>query len=350
MLKHGLSIAAAITLALAIFSIIRMQPMTAKSAPPVAPPSPPTSAKSIGAVGLVESRSENVAISVPVPGLIMHIYVSAGERVHRGAKLFSLDDRDLQAELALRHSTLEVAKARLERLRQSPRKEEIPPVEAKVREAQVALEDAQVQLNVIEKVKDRRAIREEDLLRRRLTVNAAQSRLEQAQAELALLKAGAWQPDVEVARSQIAEAQSQVARVEADLQRLVITAPIDGEILQCKAHVGEYAASGTLAQPLILLGDTSQLYVRADVDEEDAWRVRSGAAATGSLRGNSQQSLALRFVRAEPYVIPKKNLTGDNTERVDTRVLQVIFALPGGARAHPGQQMDVFISEGQRGR
>jgi HlyD family secretion protein len=52
----------------------------------------------------------------------------------------------------------------------------------------------------------------------------------------------------------------------------------------------------------------------------------------------------LKFVRIEPYVIPKKSLTGDNTERVDTRVLQVIYAVDGGnKRLFVGQQVDVFI-------
>jgi len=48
-------------------------------------------------------------------------------------------------------------------------------------------------------------------------------------------------------------------------------------------------------------------------------------------------------VRFEPYVIPKKNLTGDNTERVDTRVLQVIYALERNAPVYVGQQMDIYI-------
>jgi hypothetical protein len=43
-------------------------------------------------------------------------------------------------------------------------------------------------------------------------------------------------------------------------------------------------------------------------------------------------------------VVPKRSLTGDNTERVDTRVLQVIYALDGDPTAvYVGQQLDVFI-------
>jgi hypothetical protein len=52
----------------------------------------------------------------------------------------------------------------------------------------------------------------------------------------------------------------------------------------------------------------------------------------------------LEFVRFEPYVIPKKSLTGDSTERVDTRVLQVIYRIRDGEPSvYVGQQMDVYI-------
>ena len=349
MLKKGLTLFAGLVLVLAVLSILRMRPVHATVHPP-APPPTAGYAKSIGAIGLVEAQSENIAISVPVPGLVTRMYVKAGNRVQKGAPLFSLDDRDLVAELALRRSSAAVAQAKLQKLLNSPRPEELPAAEAKVRESEALLADAQVQLDLIERVKDRRAIREEDLLRRRLAVNAAQARVEAAQADLKLLRAGAWKPDLEVARSQVAEAEREANRIEADLERLTVVAPISGEILQCKVHLGEYAQAGPLAQPLILMGDTSRLNVRADVDEEEAWRLRSGAAAVGSPHGAAGQRLTLRFLREEPYLIPKRSLTGDSTERVDTRVMQVIFALEPGARVRPGQQLDVSIDDTQGGR
>ena len=73
--------------------------------------------------------------------------------------------------------------------------------------------------------------------------------------------------------------------------------------------------------------------------------------AEASLRGDPSRKFPLRFVRVEPYVIPKKSLTGDNTERVDTRVLQVLYAIE--RTDHPvyvGQQLDVFIDGRPLGR
>ena len=58
--------------------------------------------------------------------------------------------------------------------------------------------------------------------------------------------------------------------------------------------------------PLLILGNVSPLHVRVDVNENDAWRVRDGAPAFGTLRGNRDIGTPLTFVRFEPYVVPKK--------------------------------------------
>src|ERR1035441_5776780 len=267
MIKYGLPIFAALALTFAVFKIVHSQPVHAKLTPPAAPPSA-VYANQVGAVGLVEAESENIAISLPVPGLVTRVDVKAGDHVRKGARFFSLDDRDLQAELALRQSSLSLAETRLEKLAMSPRPEDLPPAEAKVREAEQLYRDAAVQLNLMESVRDRRAIRDEDLQRRRVAVKAAEARLDAAKAELARLQAGTWKPDLDIARAEVEEARRQVDRVEADLNRLVVTAPLEGEILQCKVHAGEYAQAGTLAQPLILMGGTARLNVRADIDEQ----------------------------------------------------------------------------------
>ena len=211
-------------------------------------------------------------------------------------------------------------------------------------EAEAALADAQNQQRLIESVSDKRAIREEDVLKRREAANIASARLEEAKAALVLLKAGTWEQDLAVARAEVANAEAQVHRVEADLARLTMDAPIAGRILQLNVRAGEYAQAGQLQKPLLVMGDVGALHVRADIDENDAWRVRPGSTAEAAERGNSSRRAQLEFVRFEPYVIPKKSLTGDSTERVDTRVLQAIFRfVDKRAPFYVGQQMDVFI-------
>lgn len=344
LVRYGLPLLAALALGFALFSTQRLA-KTAQAAEPVQTPPQAQYAAQVGAVGLVEASTENVAIGVPVPGLVTRVAVAAGETVRKGDVLFQLDDRDLRAELALRQSNVEVARVRLAKLEAGTRPEEIPPAKARVAAAQAQLDDAVTQLRLIEAVRDKRAVREEDRERRRRAVDSAQARLEEARTALQLLEAGTWKPDIDVARADLRQAEMQVQRVEADLGRLTVRAPMAGTILQCKVRAGEYAPAGVLAQPLMLMGATEQLHIRADIDEKDAARFRADRPASGAVRGNAQQRYALQFVRVEPYVVPKKSLTGDSTERVDTRVLQVIYALPKDAKLYLGQQMDIFIAE-----
>jgi HlyD family secretion protein len=344
MKKFGLPLLALVALIFAVSSAWKWRSVKKSTLPPLSPPTA-SFQHTVGAVGLVEASSENIAISTPVSGLAVKVNVKAGDRVKAGDKLFSLDDRDLLAELEVRRTALDVSRQKLARLEQAPRTEEIPPAEARVREAEAALADATVRQTLIESVTDKGAILEEDLQRRRFATKAAAAKLEEARAALMLLKSGSWEPDVRIARAEVIMAEAQVKRLETEIERLTVRAPIAGEILQLNVRAGEYAQSGPLARPLIIMGNTSRLHLRADVDENEAWRIRSGASAQASERGVGSRKVQLEFVRFEPYVVPKKSLTGDSTERVDTRVLQVIYRFKEpSVPFRVGQQMDVFIA------
>ena len=338
-----LPVLALLSITFAVSWTVAARPQRPATEPLAAPPIP-SSQQAVAAVGLVEPETENIAVSCSVSGLVTAVYVNAGDRVHAGQKMFSLDDRDLQADLRVKQAALEAAQAKLKKLEEQPRTEDIPPAEAKVREARAALADAEVQMKLIESVTDRRAVREEDVQRRRIAYQAAQARFNEAQAQLALLKAGAWGPDIAVARSEVDQAEAQVKQVKINIERLTMTAPIDGVILQKKVRVGQFAQCGPTSEPLIMMGGGAHLNIRADVDENDAWRVRPNTPAVAYVRGDTKQKFPLEFVHFEPYVVPKKSLTGDSTERVDTRVLQAIYQISdANAPVYVGQQMDVYI-------
>lgn len=316
-----------------------------KSVPPPAPPPQAATVDTVAAVGLVEPATESISLSCAVSGLVTSLDVKAGDRVKAGQKLFTVDDRDLRADLAVKRAALDNALAQFSKLEAAPRPEELPTAEAKVTEAQAQLADAETQVKLIDSVADQRAVKREDVLRRHLAYDAAKARLSQAQDDLALLKAGTWAPDLAIARAQVEQAEAAVKQDQVSLDRLITRAPMDGVVLQNKVRLGQYAQCGPLSEPLMIFGGGSELHLRADIDEEDAWRVKAGAPAVGHVRGNSRISYPLEFVRFEPYVIPKQSLTGDATERVDTRVLQAIYRFPDrNARVFNGEQMDVFIS------
>jgi multidrug resistance efflux pump len=194
---------------------------------------------------------------------------------------------------------------------------------AHVVESRIA--DSQRQLDFAEQVKDKRAISAEEVTRRRSAVETATAELDEV-------------------RSEISAAEAQVRSVQVDLERSTVRAPLAAEVLQVKVRVGEFAPAAATANPLILLGRSKPLHVRVDVDEHEAWRVREGAHATAHVRGNADLKAPLQFVRFEPFVVPKRSLTGDSTERVDTRVLQIIYRIQrDDVPLFVGQQLDVFI-------
>jgi multidrug resistance efflux pump len=279
-----------------------------------------------------------------VPGVVTSLAVKVSAKVKAGDPLFQLDERSLRAQLAEREAALAVAEARLAQLKAGPRPEELPVAEARVVEAQANLGDARNRLEMLESVSDKRGVSEEEVRQARFASKAADARVRQAQSDLALLKAGAWEQEILVAEAEVQSARAQREGIQTELERLTVRAPVDGQVLQVNLRPGEYAVAGASQTPLLVLGNTDVLHVRVDVDEHDAWRVQAGAPAEAFVRGNGELKTALNFVRFEPYVIPKKSLTGQSLERVDTRVLQVIYAFdPATFPVYVGQQVDVFI-------
>lgn len=341
--KYLIPILAVAGTGLAIYTV-RSENKPIKPALPVAEPARSPFKAFVAGAGIIEASSQNIAIGTPAAGVIWTVPVKVGDKVKAGSVLFTVDDRAAKALLASRRAELKVAEGTLSKLRSMPRPEEVPAAEARVREAEASLTDLRAQLGLWESVQDKRAVAQDELNRKKYAVAAGEARLEQAKSDLALLKAGAWGPDIGVAEAQVASARAQVEAAATDLDRLAVRAPIDCTVMQVNVRVGEFANAGANATPLMMVGDLDTLVVRTDVDENDAWRVRAGAKARGALRGNAEIGFDLEFVRVEPYVVPKKSLTGDSSERVDTRVLQVLYAFKrGDSPVYAGQQVDVFI-------
>lgn len=275
-------------------------------AQPIAMPAQPEYQNYIAAAGIVESASENIAIGTNLPGIVSKVYVEEGDKVAAGDPLFTVDDREAKADLTAAEARATAAVAQ-------------------VKEAEAQLANAKSQYAKVQNIGDVRAFSKDELDQQMYSVETATARVGSLRA---------------TAKS--AEADAEAARV--NLERLTVTSPVDGEILNLNIHPGEYAAAGATAEPLMLLGNTDTLYIRSDIDENDAWRYVPGAKAYANLRGNPEKRVNLAFVRVQPYVVPKKSLTGASSERVDTRVLQVLYSFPRSElNAYVGQLMDVFI-------
>lgn len=258
---------------------------------PFVPPPQSEYDRTVSGIGVIEPKSELISIGVELPGVVREVFVKVGDKVKKGDILFQLDQRDIDAQIVKLEQSLEAAK-----------------VQAK---------DADTQFELLNKVNDKRAISIDEFNRKKYAKELAEVKVKEIDAEL-----------------------NQAKTTKA---RLTVQSPIDGQILEVNVRPGEYAAAGNLSLPHIRMGDVSRLHVRVEIDEENAVDINPKSEALATKKGDTSLKIPLTFVRFEPYVKPKQNLAVSG-QRVDTRVLQIIYALPEGQEGlFVGQQMDVFI-------
>ncbi|MBS3962758.1 MAG: efflux RND transporter periplasmic adaptor subunit [Sandarakinorhabdus sp.] len=310
--RHGLPALALFGLLFAAWVVVTGRPDRSMTEAPLSPPRVPAGQLSGGTVsgaGIVEPSSELVQLSPLVPGVVTKVTVVAGDRVEAGKLLITLDDRDVRAAMA------EAGAMRLH-------------ADRAVDAARVTVVNARRQLDLLLNVSDPAAVAEQQRLDRR-------QQLEGAEAEMALAQADRARAD-----AAIAAARTEIARRE-------VRAPRAGEILQVRTRPGQFVTAGpglSGSEPPITMGETQPLHVRIDVDETEIGRVAPGADAVVSARGLADRQVRARFVRVEPLVVPKRSLTNQSSERVDVRVLQLIYALPEGTAGFlVGQQVDAFL-------
>jgi HlyD family secretion protein len=343
-MKFGVPTLAALALGFGIATTMLLKPKEELTQPAGRPAVTTLHGTTVAGLGTVEPRSECVAIGCPTSGIVTKVYVTPGQIVKKGQPLFGLDERELHAELELQSRMLDLEKAKLERLQAGTRPEDLPPARQRVAAARAQLEKSRDLMQRAEKLLHHSAVSMEEVQVRRFGVRTAEAELARSEAELARLLAGTWKRDIVVAEEEVSRGRAAVNRVKVAIERLTVKSPEDSIVLRVNVRPGEFAPSGMTNEPLILLGDRGPLRVRVQIDEEDALRIAPGQAAEGFVRGRVRQRLDLRFVRIEPQVKPKQSLSGATTERVDTRVLVVIFEIASSPQAvYVGQQVDVFI-------
>ncbi len=242
-------------------------------------------------IGVVEPQSEVISLSTELPGIVREIYIKVGDKVKKGDKIFSLDMRAIDADIEIAKEDLSLAK--------------------------INEQDASSKFASVANLKDSKAISKDEFDSRKYNKELSKIRVNQAKAKLHSL--------------------------QTNKERLTTYAPIDGEILKVNIRPGEYASVAQNLNPLIIMGDTSILNVRVEFDQEFSTKIKADMKATAYIRGNSKKPIDLKFVRFEPFVSPKENLITAG-QRVDTRVLKIIYSLPEATEdIFVGQEMDVFI-------
>jgi HlyD family secretion protein len=333
--------------------------------PPVQPPlfNPAANpyAKGIYADGMIESEQsvgENINIYPQVSGPVTQVPVAEGQKVQKGEVLLTIDDSVQRATAEQLKAQAEAALAMLEELKAEPRPETLEVSAAQVVSAKATLKNTQDELEKQEHAYaiDPRSVSLQALDDARNAEKIAEANLKVAERQYDLTKAGAWSYDIENQERQYAALSKAYAASEALLGQYTIQAPADGVVMSIQAAVGSYVSpQGAYdpytegMDPLIVMGaPQDHLEVRAYIDEILVHRLPDPAKMDAQMfiRGTDIH-LPLTFLRVQPFISPKIELSDQRQERVDVRVLPVIFRFekPKDVNLFPGQLVDVYVGE-----
>jgi len=185
-------------------------------------------------------------------------------------------------------------------------------------------------------------------------VKVAKANLDIAQKQYELTKAGAWIYDIRNQENQYNALTKAFMASSALLDKYIVKAPVDGVILSINGAVGSYISSqgtyNTYTQgfdPILVMGRSETfLNVRCYIDEILIPRLPQPTQMQAQMfiRGTNI-NIPLEYMRVQPYVTPKIELSNQRTERVDVRVLPIIFKFkrPANVNLYPGMLVDVYI-------
>ncbi len=143
--------------------------------------------------------------------------------------------------------------------------------------------------------------------------------------------------DLDSARARAASAAAEVQRLEALVQKTVITAPIDGVVITRHVHAGETVESG---DAIVTVADLKKIRVEAEIDEFDTARIRLGASVDVTAEGFGRTWRGT-IEEIPDSVVNRRLNPQDPSKPIDTRVLLVKVAFTEPTPLKLGQRVEV---------
>lgn len=334
-LLSALGIASAVML-----SSIKSNPVSVDTPDSLFPSSP--FKNFVAAVGIIEPISGTISISSPYKDVVEKLYVKEGQKVEQGDPLFSVYSLLKKEEFELSCASVAKANAILSRLENSPRTSLLNRQQHITNAKEIALGNAKEQYQRISCIDSSFIYSEQDQSDIRTTALIKEEEFLASLQTLTEYKAGPWIFDIDVLEHEVIFAKQNANAMQEKLNRCLINAPISGTILKIHTFEGEMAGNSNSC--VLEMGQINKLHVCVNVDEIEAWKIEPLARGFAFLRGAPHIQFPLTFEKIDMTVVNKQQLSGDDTERVDTRVLQVTYSFtPGELRVYPGQIVDVCI-------
>ncbi|MCU0700281.1 MAG: HlyD family efflux transporter periplasmic adaptor subunit [Myxococcaceae bacterium] len=308
-------------------------------------PLPEAGPDTIGGNGLVEPAQRETKVAAQVTAVVKQVAVTEGQTVKAGDLLVQLENGVELAQLAAAEADLAAERAAYTRTLKGLRVEDRDAVSAETQAARARAELSQSVLARTEQLAKTGAATPDELERARRAAQQDAANARASDARLRAAESGSRGEDIALQRARVLGAEARVAQAKAQLERLAVRSPIEGEVLQVKVRQGElYNFAGT--EPLVVMGDTRTLRVRMDVDERDIARVRTGASAYVTADAFGATRFSGTVVEVGRRFGRKNVRTDDPTEKNDTKILEVVIQLDAKGQLVPGQRVSSFIAVG----
>jgi len=286
-------------------------------------------ARSVVATGKIEPLTK-VEVKSKASGIVEKLLVDAGDRVRAGQVLAELDKEQLQAAVGEAQANLEAAEAGKQAAEASYQKNivdaqgpDVPFLKSDMERAQTSYKQGLIALNAMQDAEK--------------NYQLALNRQVSAERNVLVSKAGVAEADAQIAQSKAA-----LENAQENLEYATIESPIDGEVLSRDVEVGDAVSSilvlGSQATLVMTLGDTSEVYVKGQVDESDIGKVYLGQPARIVVESFKDRRFQGRVTKIAPLGEEKDNVT-----TFEVRVS--IVNATGELRANMSANAEIILEE-----
>jgi len=258
--------------------------------------------------GYTDVPNATVRVGTNNGDIITELRVQDGQTVKAGDVVAVLRNyENLGRSLKISEARRELARQKLESLRNGPRTKELAGQEQAVRLVELSTKRTLIEIERTATLPEIKQIDRE----------TAQAKVEQEQRKLATMRS-ALETDIQTAAAELAIADAEVEQLRSNRENSLIRSPINGVVLQLYARQGEVVSGQGVAK----IVDLSQLRVLADVDEVQLDRVQVGGRADIRLRGRDEPYKG-RVARVVPSVNRLRRADPEGATPMDARVVQV---------------------------
>ena len=286
-------------------------------------------ARSVVATGKIQPITE-VEVKSKASGIVEKLYVDINNRVKKGQQLAQLDQQEIVAQVEAQRAQLASAQAN------------VSTYEANIEQDKVNA--GAPDLVMYKSTLDRnRAMQNEGIVSRQTLDDAnrdylaALTRRDSAQAQV-----GVDTAKLKQARAQVQQSQASLKQLEEQLSYTTIVAPMDGVILSRDVEIGDAVSSilvlGSTATLVMTEGDTTEVYVKGNVDEADIAHVYMGQPARIKVESFRDRMFYGKVTKIAPMGVEKDNVT--------TFEVRVSIGNPGGElKANMTANAEILMDE-----